>query len=90
MASVLMLTILIVSLILALITPIRLKVKSSWKLIPICIHACFLTQSKVLKQSRLAQEVCGRKIIERNLIVIAELRGIWFRGRQDIADWILK
>ena len=89
MASVLMLAVLVISLILALITLIRIKVKRVCELILKFNFACFVTPSKVIQQFGEAQKVCGRKRIKQNLVVIAEMRATPYRGRQDTAEWIL-
>ena len=84
-----MLAALVVSLILALINLILFKVKNVWKFILKCINACCVTPSKVVIQFGKAQEVCRRKIIERNIVVITEFSATPCRGRQDIDEWIL-
>ena len=89
MASVLMLAVIVISLSVALMTLILLKVKSVRKLILKCNFACFVTPSKVIQLFKESQELCGQIIIKHTLVVIAKLRATPCRGRQDIAKWIL-
>ena len=84
-----MLAILVVLLILKLITLIRLEVTSVWELILKCNFAYFLTPSKVIQQFGKVQEVCRRKIIEQNLVVIAELLATLCKNRLGTAEWLL-
>ena len=84
-----MLAVLVVSLISSLIILIQLKAKRVWNLILKCNFACYVTLSKVKQQFKETQEVCGREIIEQNLVVIAELSATSSRGRKEIAEWIL-
>ena len=44
---------------------------------------------KVLQQFRKAQNVCRKTIIERNLVVIAELSATWCKNPQGTDEWIL-
>ena len=64
MASVLMLTVVVVSLISKLITLNRLRVKSVHELILKCNFAYFVTPSKVIQHFEAAQEVCKRQTIK--------------------------
>ena len=61
MESDFMLGVLVVSLILALTTLIRLKLKRFLKVILKSNFACFVTPSKVIKRFEVAQEVCEKK-----------------------------
>ena len=73
MASILMFAVLVVSLISALITLNRLKVKSVWKLITNYNFECFVTPFKVMQRSGKWQKNFGFKITEQHFIVKAEL-----------------
>ena len=68
-----MFAVVVVSLIIKLIILNRLKVNSVWELILEYNFAYFVTPFKVIQQFEKAQDVCKRKTIERNFVVI-ELR----------------
>ena len=89
MKSFLMLAVLVVSLILAPITLIRLKVKSVWRLITKYNFECFVTPPKVIQRSGKAQKVFGRKITEHHFVVKAELHVIRCKSRKDTVEWVL-
>ena len=89
MTSVLMLAVLVVSLILALITLNRLKVKSGWKLIIKFNFECFVTPSKVMQRSGKSQKIVGVKITKVNFVVKPELHVIPCKSLKDTVEWIL-
>ena len=60
-----------------------------WKLILKCNFACFITLSKFIQQFEKSQNVCKRKTIEQQFVVVAKLRATLCKIRQGTAKWIL-